>query len=167
VIDSRASADGFAIRRRRGCLGCGRRFTTYERVEGIGLRVVKKSGERVEFDRNKILVGLLKACEKRPIPMERLEALVDSVERQCLEAFDTEVPSKIIGELIMEELRSLDQVAYVRFASVYREFKDAHEFLHELEPMLSRRSGPLQGNLVRESRRGNHEAECAVPDPEA
>lgn len=138
VIDSRASADGFAIRRRRVCRDCGRRYTTYERVEGAELRVVKKNGERVEFDRSKILGGLLKACEKRPITTERLELIVDEVERQCLEAFDKEVPSKVIGELMMDQLRSLDQVAYVRFASVYRDFKDVSQFMHELETMLER-----------------------------
>lgn len=138
VIDSRASADGFAIRRRRVCRDCGRRYTTYERVEGAELRVVKKNGERVEFDRAKILGGLLKACEKRPITTERLEHIVDEVERQCLEAFDKEVPSKVIGELMMDQLRSLDQVAYVRFASVYRDFKDVSQFMHELEAMLER-----------------------------
>jgi transcriptional repressor NrdR len=167
VIDSRASADGFAIRRRRGCLECGRRFTTYERVEGTGLRVVKKNGDRVEFDRNKILGGLLKACEKRPVPMAELEELVDSVERQCLEAFDTEVPSKVIGELIMERLRALDSVAYVRFASVYREFKDVREFLDELEPMLVRRSGRAGAGAGSENKRGNDEAERVLPGPEA
>ncbi len=166
VIDSRASADGFAIRRRRGCLHCARRFTTYERVEGTGLRVVKKNGERVEFDRQKVLGGLLKACEKRPIPMAELDALVDAVERQCLEAFDTEVPTKVIGELIMERLRALDQVAYVRFASVYREFKDVREFLDELEPMLARRSGRVGNGSGPESKRGIHEAERGVPGPE-
>ena len=166
MIDSRASADGFAIRRRRGCQSCARRFTTYERVEGAGLRVVKKNGERVEFDRNKILGGLLKACEKRPVAMAQLEALVELVERQCLEAFDSEVPTKVIGELIMEHLRSLDQVAYVRFASVYREFKDAQEFLAELEPMLARRSGRAGAVAGGDSRRGIHEAEHGIPDRE-
>ena len=138
VIDSRASADGFAIRRRRACRDCRRRYTTYERIEGAELRVVKKSGERVEFDRGKLMGGLRRACEKRPIEAERLERIADQVERQCLEAFDKEVPSKVIGELIMEELRQLDQVAYVRFASVYREFKDVSQFLEELETMLGR-----------------------------
>ena len=97
---------------------------------------MKKNGERVEFDRAKILGGLLKACEKRPITTERLEHIVDEVERQCLEAFDKEVTSKVIGELMMDQLRSLDQVAYVRFASVYRDFKDVSQFMHELEAML-------------------------------
>jgi transcriptional repressor NrdR len=103
------------------------------------MRVVKKDGTRVPFDRAKILSGLLKACEKRPVPLDRLEEVVDRLERQCAEAFDKEVPSKVIGELIMKELRELDQVAYVRFASVYREFKDVTQFLEELKPMLEKR----------------------------
>jgi transcriptional repressor NrdR len=143
VIDSRASADGFAIRRRRACLECDRRYTTYERVESAPLRVVKKNGERVEFMREKILAGVLKACEKRSVTTERANALVDRVERQCMEAFDKEVPSKVIGNLIMQELRQLDQVAYVRFASVYREFKDVSQFLDELKPMLEKREGAV------------------------
>ncbi|MEM7199446.1 MAG: transcriptional regulator NrdR [Planctomycetota bacterium] len=138
VIDSRASADGFAIRRRRTCLECNRRYTTYERVESAPLRVVKKSGERVEFTRSNVLGGLLKACEKRPVSSDQLDRIVDRVERQCLEAFDKEVPSKVIGSLVMQELRQLDQVAYVRFASVYREFKDVAQFLDELKPMLDK-----------------------------
>lgn len=139
VIDSRASADGFAIRRRRLCLDCSRRYTTYERTESTPLRVVKKNGERVEFERQKILGGLIRACEKRPLSSDNLEAVADRVERQCIEAFDKEVPSKVIGNLIMQELRQLDQVAYVRFASVYREFKDVSQFLDELKPMLEKR----------------------------
>src|SRR5262245_33618995 len=141
VIDSRASADGFAIRRRRTCLECNRRYTTYERVETAPLRVVKKNGERVEFNRANVLSGLLRACEKRPVATEQLERVADKVERQCLEAFDKEVPSKVIGNLVMQELRQLDQVAYVRFASVYREFKDVSQFLDELKPMLEKRRG--------------------------
>lgn len=136
VIDSRASADGFAIRRRRACRSCDRRYTTYERVESAPLRVVKKSGERVEFDRAKIMGGLTRAAEKRPVSVAQLEQLCDRVERQVVEAFDREVPSKVIGELIMQELKQLDQVAYVRFASVYREFKDVGQFLDALKPML-------------------------------
>ncbi len=139
VIDSRASADGFAIRRRRLCLDCSRRYTTYERTESAPLRVVKKNGERVEFERSKVLGGLVRACEKRPLSSEELEQVADRVERQCVEAFDKEVPSKVIGNLIMQELRQLDQVAYVRFASVYREFKDVSQFLDELKPMLEKR----------------------------
>jgi transcriptional repressor NrdR len=152
VIDSRASADGFAIRRRRVCADCARRYTTYERVESAPLRVVKKNGERVAFERGKILGGLLRACEKRPVSAEQLEAIADRVERQCLEAFDKEVPSKVVGNLIMQELRQLDQVAYVRFASVYREFKDVTQFLDELKPMLEKRREGDQ-----------HEAASGVP----
>lgn len=145
VIDSRASADAFAIRRRRICLECNRRYTTYERVESAPLRVVKKNGERIEFDRHNILGGLLKACEKRPISSEQMDQVVDRVERQCMEAFDKEVPSKVIGNLVMQELRQLDQVAYVRFASVYREFKDVSQFLEELKPMLEKQR--LEGGI--------------------
>lgn len=138
VIDSRASADGFAIRRRRACLDCHRRYTTYERVEAAPLRVVKKNGDRVAFDRAKIRAGLEKACEKRSVTSEQIDEIVARVERQCMEAFDKEVPSKVIGNLIMQELRMRDQVAYVRFASVYREFKDVSQFLEELKPMLEK-----------------------------
>ena len=141
VIDSRASADGFAIRRRRLCAECQRRYTTYERAESTPLRVIKKAGEREEFAREKLLSGLRKACEKRPISTEQIEQVVDRIERQCVEAFDKEVPSKVIGDLVMKELQTLDQVAYVRFASVYREFKDASQFLDELRRMVDRRRG--------------------------
>ncbi len=136
VIDSRASADGFAIRRRRECLGCKRRYTTYERAESAPLRVVKKDGARAAFDRQNIRNGLLRACEKRPVSIEQLDAVVERVERQCLEAFDKEVPTKVIGNLVVQELKSLDQVAYVRFASVYRDFQDVTEFMRELLPMI-------------------------------
>jgi transcriptional repressor NrdR len=139
VIDSRASNDGFAIRRRRECLECSRRYTTYERLEESPLRVVKKDGRREPFDRGKILAGLRRACEKRPVSEEKLEEIVTRIERACSERFDREVPTSFIGDLVMQELRTLDQVAYVRFASVYREFKDVTQFLQELRPMLERR----------------------------
>jgi len=139
VVDSRPADEGAAVRRRRECLTCGRRYTTYERVETAPLRVVKKNGERAEFDRRNIMNGVRKACEKRPVSAERLDQLVDKIERQCMEAFDKEVPSKVIGNLVMQELRQLDQVAYVRFASVYREFKDVSQFMDELKPMLESR----------------------------
>lgn len=139
VIDSRASNESSAIRRRRECLECARRYTTYERIEELPLRVVKKDGSRVPFDRQKILSGLFKACEKRPVSMEKLEQIASSIEQQCAEQFDREVPSQYIGNLVMQELRKLDQVAYVRFASVYREFKDVAQFLEELKPMLEKR----------------------------
>ncbi len=139
VIDSRASNDGFAIRRRRECLECSRRYTTYERLEESPLRVVKKDGRREPFDRGKILAGVRRACEKRPVSDEKLEEIVARIERLCSEKFDREVPTSFIGDLVMQELRTLDQVAYVRFASVYREFKDVTQFLQELRPMLERR----------------------------
>ncbi len=126
------------IRRRRECLKCRRRYTTYEQIDDVILRVVKKDGTRVPFDRQKILSGLLKACEKRPVPVAALEELVAQVERELLEKFDREAPSKAIGELVIQKLRDLDQVAYVRFASVYREFKDLSQFLDELRPMLEK-----------------------------
>ena len=139
VIDSRASNDGFAIRRRRECLACGRRFTTYERIEESPLRVIKKDQHREPFDRRKILFGLIKACEKRPIPIPLLEEITTRIENRVLEEYENEVPSTYLGELVMEELRGVDQVAYVRFASVYREFEDVTEFMSELEGMLDRR----------------------------
>jgi transcriptional repressor NrdR len=139
VVDSRSSRDGSVIRRRRECLDCHRRFTTYERIEEAPLRVVKKDGSRVPFERSKILAGLTKACEKRPVPTNILQDTVSEIEVEIHEMFDKEVPSKFIGELVMNKLKSLDQVAYVRFASVYREFKDVSEFLEELKPMLDKR----------------------------
>jgi transcriptional repressor NrdR len=132
VVDSRASSDGFAIRRRRECGKCGRRYTTYERIEESPLRVVKKDGRREPFERRKILSGLIKACEKRPVSLDALEGITERIEGQVLEAFEREVPSTHLGELVMEELRQVDPVAYVRFASVYREFQDVREFLEEL-----------------------------------
>jgi transcriptional repressor NrdR len=136
VVDSRTSAEGTVIRRRRECLSCYLRYTTYERIEETALRVVKKSGERVSFDRDRVLTGMLRACEKLPVPVEELEMACARVEAHVLEEYDREVPSVVVGSLVMEELRSLDQVAYVRFASVYREFRDVSQFLEELGPMI-------------------------------
>jgi len=136
VVDSRAAADGSAIRRRRECLECFLRYTTYERVEDTPLRVVKKSGERVRFDRDRVLRGMIVACEKLPVSSEDLERAAARVESRCHEEYDREAPSTVIGSLVMEELRQIDQVAYVRFASVYREFRDIEQFLEELQPML-------------------------------
>ena len=144
VIDSRASDDAFSIRRRRECLECGRRYTTYENVEEAMLRVVKKDGSRAPFDRKKVLSGVIKACEKRPVPTQQLEELVDRVERRCHELFDREVDAKAIGAFVMEELKKLDQVAYVRFASVYREFKDVSRFLEELRPFIEKHEAQAQ-----------------------
>ena len=142
VVDSRASSDGFAIRRRRECTSCNRRYTTYERIEESPLRVVKKDDRREPFDRRKILSGLLKACEKRPVSLETLEKITETIEGKVLETFEREVPSTYIGQLVMSELKRVDQVAYVRFASVYREFKDIHEFMEELRPMLEKEKKP-------------------------
>ncbi len=136
VIDSRISKDGDAIRRRRECLGCSKRFTTYEFVEEVLPMVVKKDGRREPFDRTKIRVGIKKACEKRPISTDTIETVVDNVERSCQEFQDKEIPSAAIGEKIMRELQTLDGVAYVRFASVYREFRDVSDFVEELKDFL-------------------------------
>ncbi|MGA2957611.1 MAG: transcriptional regulator NrdR [Thermodesulfobacteriota bacterium] len=138
VIDSRLSKEGDMIRRRRECSHCLRRFTTYERVEETLPLVIKKDGRRENFDRNKILAGLHKACEKRPIGVEVLEKLVDRIEQRLQESGEREVPSGVIGEKIMEELQSLDEVAYVRFASVYRSFKDVNEFMSEVKELLEK-----------------------------
>ena len=137
VIDSRASQDGFATRRRRECLACGQRYTTYERIEGAAIKIVKKDGTREPFDRAKIKRGLEKACWKRPVSEVQLDAVVAAVENQLEGRFELEIPSREVGELVMQQLRDLDQVAYVRFASVYRQFEDVHDFVHELKPMLA------------------------------
>lgn len=139
VIDSRLSNQGAVIRRRRECLGCQRRFTTYERVEEILPMVVKKDGRRETFDRQKVLDGLKLACQKRPVGAEQLEAVVDGIERRLQEMGEKEVPSSVIGEAVMRELARLDEVAYVRFASVYRSFKDLGEFMSELKELISER----------------------------
>ncbi|BCV25663.1 MAG TPA: transcriptional repressor NrdR [Firmicutes bacterium] len=138
VLDSRPAEAGSVIRRRRECGGCGRRFTTYERVEEQPLFVVKRDGRRERFDRQKILTGLVKACEKRPVPLATLEALAEGVERDVRNTLLEEVPSTTIGDLVMARLRKLDEVAYVRFASVYRRFTDVERFREELESLLGR-----------------------------
>lgn len=135
VIDSRASQQ-FVIRRRRKCLSCERRFTTYEKIEESPLKVVKKDGTRVPFQREKIKAGLEKACYKRPISDEVMENIISEIEGNLYEQFDREVPSREIGEKVMESLRHLDHVAFVRFASVYREFQDVNDFVEELQPIL-------------------------------
>lgn len=136
VVDSREGRDGGAIRRRRQCLQCHRRFTTYERIEEIQFMVVKKDGRREPFDRNKILSGLLKATQKRPVSVNQLEAIVEDVEALLAEKTDREISSTEIGERIMQRLHDLDEVAYVRFASVYRQFKDVNEFVAEVKGLL-------------------------------
>ncbi|NLG84302.1 MAG: transcriptional repressor NrdR [Firmicutes bacterium] len=140
VLDTRSLEGGVAIRRRRECLACARRFTTYERAEERPLFVIKKDGRREQFDRGKILAGLRKACEKRPIPATVLEDLVERIEYELRARGMREVPTREIGERLMEELRRLDEVAYVRFASVYREFKDLETFHRELETLRSGRA---------------------------
>ncbi len=136
VIDSRLSQEGDVTRRRRECLKCGRRFTTYERVEEAQPLVIKKDGRRELFDRTKILNGVLRACEKRPVGIETMEKVVDKIEKRFLETGDREIQSSVIGAAVMEELKTLDEVAYVRFASVYREFRDINEFMTELKGLL-------------------------------
>lgn len=136
VLDSRPTEEGSAIRRRRECIACGKRFTTYERVEEAPLLVVKRDGRREAFDRAKVLNGMLKACEKRPIPLSALEQAVAEVERELRSSLRGEVRSVEIGERVMEKLREIDEVAYVRFASVYRQFKDVGTFLEELERLI-------------------------------
>jgi len=139
VVDSRMAKEGEVIRRRRECIGCRRRYTTYERVEEILPVVVKKDGRRETFDRGKILSGLKKACEKRPISMATIEAAADRLEKRIQELGDNEIQSRVVGEEVMRELSQLDQIAYVRFASVYREFKDIDQFMDELKTLAQQR----------------------------
>lgn len=137
VVDSRHSEDGNSIRRRRECLSCQKRFTTYETVESLPMVVVKKDNSRQSFDRSKILNGMVRACEKRPVAMAQLEAAADEIEQAVQNSLDREVSTEYIGSLVMEKLRDLDQVAYVRFASVYRQFKDINTFMDELNKILA------------------------------
>jgi len=138
VVDSRESRDHLTIRRRRECLSCGRRFTSYEQIEDIPYMVVKSDGSRQEFDRKKLLSGLRKACEKRPVPTAKLEAIVEAVENRLHDREDREISTQEIGAFVMERLRELDQVAYVRFASVYRKFEDIDAFMEELKTLLQK-----------------------------
>ena len=139
VVDSRPTDEGTSIRRRRECLKCLKRFTTYETVERMPLMLVKRDGTRQPYDRQKLLGGLVKACEKRPVSLMQLEQIVDNVEQRVFSALESEVSSKTIGELVMERLKPLDEVAYVRFASVYRQFKDINSFMRELNKILEER----------------------------
>ncbi|MCZ2148749.1 MAG: transcriptional regulator NrdR [Bryobacterales bacterium] len=139
VIDSRESREGEAIRRRRQCLKCEKRFTTYERIDEVPYMVVKKDGRREKFDRQKVLTGLLKACEKRPVSMGKLAELVDEVEGKIVEAAEREISTTEIGEVLISRLRDIDKVAYVRFASVYRDFQDEEAFFHELKDLLQKK----------------------------
>lgn len=140
VIDSRPTDDGERIRRRRECLNCAKRFTTYEVIETVPVVVVKKDKSREAFDRNKLLNGLLRACEKRPVPLETLERIVDEIETLLQNSLDREVPSTLIGTYAMDKLKKVDEVAYVRFASVYREFKDINTFMDELNKIKAERN---------------------------
>jgi transcriptional repressor NrdR len=138
VVDSRPAEERNAIRRRRECNSCGKRFTTYEKVESIPLMVVKKDGRREVFNRDKVINGLIKATEKRPVPMDAILGMVDEIERELYNHVDKEITSKWIGEMVMDKLKGLDEVAYVRFASVYRQFKDLNTFMEELNKLLER-----------------------------
>ena len=137
VIDSRPTDEGERIRRRRECLKCGKRFTTYETMESLPLVVIKKDGSRQTFDKSKLLNGMLRACEKRPVPFSQLEGIANEIEQALQNEMDREVPSARIGELVMDRLREVDEVAYVRFASVYRQFKDISTFMSELNKLLA------------------------------
>ncbi|NLV76278.1 MAG: transcriptional repressor NrdR [Tissierellia bacterium] len=137
VIDSRPTDEGQAIRRRRECLKCSKRFTTYEKVEAMPLIIIKKDGTREVYDRNKILNGMLKACEKRPVPLSTIEETVDEIERELYNSMEKEITSQYIGELVMNKLKDIDEVSYVRFASVYRQFKDINTFMDELKKLLN------------------------------
>jgi transcriptional repressor NrdR len=142
VVDSRESKDGDSIRRRRECLDCGRRFTSYERIDEIPYMVVKKDGKRESWDRHKVLSGLFRACEKRPISSGQLETIVNEVEKNVQDSLDRELATSDIGKIIMRRLKALDKVAYVRFASVYLEFADVSEFMHELKFLVGSRTPP-------------------------
>ena len=145
MVDSRESKEADSIRRRRECEGCNKRFTTYERIDEIPYMVVKKDGRREKFERHKVLSGLLRACEKRPVSASKLEAIVDETEAFLMDSAERERTTNQIGELIMDHLRTIDKVAYIRFASVYRDFKDVREFKEELEQLLNTRDATKTG----------------------
>ena len=136
VVDSRPADEGASIRRRRECLSCGKRFTTYETMESLPLVVVKKDGSRQSFDKDKVLRGMIRACEKRPVPMERLVKIADAIEQELQNSLERETSTERIGQLVMERMKKVDEVAYVRFASVYRQFKDINTFMAELNKLL-------------------------------
>ncbi len=144
VIDSRLNKEGNSTRRRRECLSCGERFTTYERIEKTLPFLIKQDGRREEFDREKVLAGVKKACQKRPVSIQEMEALVDRVEQYCQERGEKEISAVVVGEKVVQELYQLDDVAYVRFASVYRSFKDVNEFMVELKDMLKHKEGGMK-----------------------
>jgi len=136
VVDSRPTDEGQAIRRRRECIKCGKRFTTYEKIEEIPIIIVKKDGNRQAYDRNKILNGILRSCEKRPVPMSTIELIVDDIEKNLSNSLEKEITSVEVGEMVMNKLKNVDEVSYVRFASVYRQFKDVNSFMDELKKIL-------------------------------
>ncbi len=140
VLDSRQTDDGFKIRRRRECTSCGQRFTTYEKIEEMQLLVIKRDGNRQGYNRDKIINGLIRACEKRPISLSQIENIAENVEKQLYNNFQTEVSTEQIGEIVMNELKNIDDVAYVRFASVYKQFKDINTFMEELKRILNERN---------------------------
>ncbi len=143
VVDSRPTDEGQAIRRRRECIKCGKRFTTYEKIEEVPLIVVKKDGTRESYDRNKLLNGIIKSCEKRPVSIDTIENIVDEIEKNLYNSLQKEIRSEEIGEMVMNKLKDIDEVSYVRFASVYRQFKDLNSFMEELKKILD------EGNKVR------------------
>lgn len=145
VIDSRPTEEGHAIRRRRECEACSKRFTTYEKVEEVLFMVVKRNGSREQFDRNKILNGIIRACQKRPVTLEQMEEIVNDIEKQINNLMEKEVSSEFIGNAVMDHLKNLDQVAYVRFASVYREFTDVATFVSEIEKLISNEKNGRKG----------------------
>ena len=138
VVDSRSADDGERIRRRRECLKCGKRFTTYEKIETIPLIIIKKDNNREQYSRQKIENGIIRACYKRPVPAEKIQQAVNNIETKVFSLEEKEIPSSVVGELVMDELKDLDEVAYVRFASVYREFKDVNTFMDELKKILDK-----------------------------
>ena len=144
VIDSRSADDDRTIRRRRECIGCGRRFTTYETIEVAPILVVKSDGNRQAFDKGKVKRGIIKACEKRPVPIEKIDALTEEIAKRIYNSMEQEISSKAIGEMVMEGLKKLDEVAYVRYASVYRSFKDISSFMAELQSMMEKKEN--EGN---------------------
>lgn len=141
VVDSRPTDEGQAVRRRRECMMCAKRFTTYEKIDEIPLIVVKKNGNRESYDKNKILNGVIRACEKRPVSLQDIEKLVDGIEKQLYNTMEREVTTEFIGNLVIDKIKELDEVAYVRFASVYREFKDINTFMDEVKKILNEKSG--------------------------
>lgn len=168
VVDSRESREGESIRRRRECLKCGRRFTSYERLEEVPILIVKKDGRREPFDRQKLLRGIMSACQKRPVSLARLEEAVGDIQSKLMEQPDREIPSLLLGELVMDSLKVIDSVAYVRFASVYRDFKDLPDFVKALEGLMGGPPPPKPVSLAPVApliSEASHESKAALPIP--